>query len=91
MQLLRPKVDTESDAVDRLSQRTSAAALSVHDLAEAIGTALKNERHRLLAHLERRLKLVSIRESTEKSRVIKIANRVTAIESELRRMSRGRR
>jgi hypothetical protein len=77
----------------RRAQRTSVADLSLADLAAATGDAIKSQRREILEHVHRMLTLVEVRlrDPHERTRLDRIARRVTQIESELRmiRKSRG--
>ena len=78
---------------DRAAKRISVADLSVDDLAAVIGDVIKNQRREILKHVQRLLTLVEVRlrDPHEKTRLDRIARRVTKIESELRiaRKNRG--
>ena len=77
----------------RRAKRTSLADLSVDDLAAAIGDVIKNQRREILEHVQRMLTLAEVkqRDPHERTRLDRIARRVTQIEAELRmiRKSRG--
>ena len=90
-QVRRVKQDIEAvctpadrEALSR-AQRTSVADVSLADLAAATADAIKGQRREILEHVQRLLTLVEVRlrDPHEKTRLDRIARRVTQIETEL--------
>ena len=81
----------DREALSR-AQRTSVAELSLADLAAATGDAIRSQRREILEHVQRMLTLVELRlrDTHEKTRLDRIARRVTQIEAELRMMRKNR-
>ena len=81
----------DREALSR-AQRTSVAELSLADLAAATGDAIRSQRREILEHVQRMLTLVELRlrDPHEKTRLDRIARRVTQIEHELRSAHKNR-
>jgi hypothetical protein len=78
------QVELEAHVLDTAA-RTSASVLCISDIAETVADALKNQRHEILEHVGRVLKLIEAKSGDvlhQKSRVDKLYRRVMQLESE---------
>jgi hypothetical protein len=86
------EIENNRMALDRAAKRISLADLSVDDLAVVIGDVIKNQRREILKHVQRMLTLAEVkqRDPHEKTRLDRIARRISQIESELRMARKNR-
>jgi hypothetical protein len=80
------QIEIDRKVLDRAAQGTSAD-LSINDLAEVIASAITFERRKMLGHMARQVSLVEtkLRGASEKSRVDKLARRITLLEMAARK------
>ena len=78
--------------LDRAALRNSAANLSLGDIAECIADAVKGSEKRMVEHVARAVKLVDAKHDRghDETRLNNLHRRICALESALRRMTRGR-
>jgi hypothetical protein len=79
------QIEIDEQALDRAAARTRIADFSVNDLAEVIADTLKAERREILEHVGRLLTLVEFKMRDEKARAGRLHQRLTELESGLRR------
>jgi len=72
--------------LDRAAARTSAAELSVQDIAAVVSDIIRDYRKEILKHVRRLHELTAIRlnDRREQERLSRVARRVTQLESEIR-------
>ena len=78
------------DALDRAAVRTPPGALTTGDIAVIVADIVKDQKRDILAHVERRLKLIALDKPAEDLRDHNLHRRVTQIESELRLMKKAK-
>jgi hypothetical protein len=81
-------VTADDDDLARITRRVSARGLSIHDVAEVVGSQLKKQRHELIEHMERRLRLLQINGPRDETRFLNLNRRLTRLESDLRLLMR---
>jgi len=88
----RAAVNSPAQKAERAAAaRMPASILSVTDIADTIGDVLATRDREILGHVGRMFKLIELRQQPDDQRSRNLHARITALESELRQLKRGRR
>ena len=85
------QVEVPARVFDGAAREMTCASLTIDELAEAIASAIKISERRVVEHVGRLVRLIDVKlgdATHEKTRITNLHRRVTAIESDLRRMAR---
>jgi DNA-binding transcriptional MerR regulator len=80
-------VTANDDDIARITRRVSARGLSIHEISEVVGSQLKKQRHDIVEHMERRIKLVEMNRPHD-PRVDALHRRITKLEADIRALAR---
>lgn len=85
----RKSDSTEGNLLDRVGRRTTG--LSINDIADVVGDALKSQRQHIISHVGRmfHLREVTANAARGNDRLSNLHRRLVQVESEIRSLKKG--